>query len=163
MDYIESILSLTNIKMTIQNSLLFCFFIFHFYPFLNVLAQVFWTVFLPAHRRWELGHFLFEGWDYPRRFSLVLLHITRPFYGDNLHSLIMLQISQGNFATWKGKPWKFLTLKHSTKKSPGGPLPSALRFDLHSRVIKSVCLLQHLPFRAPSKYRFFFFFGMKSN
>ena len=39
--------------------------------------------------------------------------------------------------------------------SPGGPLPSPLHFDLHGRMIKSICLLQHLPFRAPSKYRFF--------
>lgn len=62
-------------------------------------------------------------------------------------------MSQENFATWKSKPWKFsLTLKHLTKKSPGGP--SFFTSSYHGGMIKSICLLQHSPFRAPSKYRF---------
>lgn len=55
-------------------------------------------------RKMRMKTFFMECWDYPQRFSLVLLNITRPFYRGNLHSLKMPQMAQDNFATWKSKP-----------------------------------------------------------
>lgn len=81
-------------------------------------SSVFNTCPFSPQRKMRMKTFFMECWDYPQRFSLVLLNITRPFYRGNLHSLKMPQMAQDNFATWKSKPWKLsLTLKHFTKRS----------------------------------------------
>lgn len=146
--------------MTTSNSLLFSYFSLLSIRE-NVLAQMFLIV-LPAYRGQKWKHFYLKVGTIPSDFSLVLLNVSRPFHGGNLHSLIMPQLSQEKLASWKMKPWKFsFTLKHLTKV-PWRPLPSAL----HSMAEWSKAFACYNIFHSehlPNIDFFLFFFFMKSN